>query len=61
VISDFENKGFTVVSTFDTPISRVVFFDTRDEIGVFTEIMGITKEGENAVEQMKIDKYFDSK
>jgi len=23
-----------------------LFFDTREEIGVFTEIMGITKEGE---------------
>jgi len=30
------------------------FFDTREEIGVFTEIMGITKEGEKAVQEMKI-------
>lgn len=55
VISAFENRGFTVVSSFDTPIAKIVFFDTRDEIGVFTEIMGITKEGEKAVQEMKID------
>lgn len=54
VISEFENKGFTVISSFDTPIAKIVFFDTRDEIGVFTEIMGITKEGEKAVREMKI-------
>ena len=53
VISEFESKGFNVVSSFDTPIAKIVFFDTREEIGVFTEIMGITKEGEKAVEEMK--------
>ena len=54
VILEFENKGFKVVSSFDTPIAKIVFFDTREEIGVFTEIMGITKEGEKAVQEMKI-------
>jgi hypothetical protein len=53
VISDFTNKGYSVVSSFDTPIAKIVFFDTRKEIGVFTEIMGITKEGEKAVQKMK--------
>jgi hypothetical protein len=53
VILDFEHKGFTVVSSFDTPIAKIVFFDTRKEIGIFTEIMGITKEGEKIVEAMK--------
>lgn len=54
VISEFGNKGFKVVSSFDTPIAKIVFFDTREEIGVFTEIMGITKEGEKAVQEMKV-------
>lgn len=53
VISEFENKGFSVISSFDTPIAKIVFFDTRKEIGVFTEIMGITTEGEKAVQKMK--------
>jgi methylmalonyl-CoA/ethylmalonyl-CoA epimerase len=53
VISAFERRGYKVVSSFDTSIAMIVFFDTRKEIGVFTEIMGITKEGESIVEQMK--------
>lgn len=43
-----------MISSFDTSIAKIVFFDTRKEIGVFTEIMGITKEGEKAVQEMKI-------
>jgi len=53
VISEFADKGFSVISWFDTPIAEIVFFDTTKEIGVMTEIMGITKEGELAVEKMK--------
>ena len=53
VISDFENKGFSVISSFDMPIAKIVFFDTRKEIGIFKEIMGITKEGEEQVQNMK--------
>ena len=53
VIRAFENKGFNVISSFDTPIAKIVFFDTQKEVGVFTEIMGITKEGEKAVQEMK--------
>lgn len=44
-----------MVSSFDIPIAKIVFFDTRNEIGVFTEIMGITEEGETAVQRMKIE------
>jgi methylmalonyl-CoA/ethylmalonyl-CoA epimerase len=53
VISGYEGRGLSIVSTFDHPIARIVFFDTRKEIGVMTEVMGITKDGEKAVEQMK--------
>lgn len=53
VISQFEDKGFKIISSFNTPIAKIVFFDNYKEIGVMTEIMGITKEGEKAVEKMK--------
>lgn len=52
VILDFENKGFSVVSSFDMPIAKIAFFK-RKEIGVFTEIRGITKEGKAAVQNTK--------
>src|SRR6187200_1189975 len=44
VISGFENRGYPIISSFDTPIAKIVFFDTRKEIGIFSEIMGITEE-----------------
>lgn len=53
VISEFADKGLPVISSFDHPIAKIVFFDTRKELGVMTEIMGITNEGEQAVEKMK--------
>ncbi len=53
VISNFEANDFPIISSFDTPIAKIVFFDTRKDIGLFTEIMGITEEGEIAIQQMK--------
>ena len=53
IISEFTDKGFPVIATFNHPIAKIVFFDTYKEIGVMTEIMGITKEGEEQVEKMK--------
>ena len=53
VISEFADKGLPVISSFDHPIAKIVFFDTRKEIGIMTEIMGITEEGEKVVQQMK--------
>ena len=53
VISEFADKGFPVISSFNHLIAKIVFFDTYKEIGVMTEIMGITKEGEEQVQKMK--------
>jgi len=53
VISEYEKKGYPVISSFDTPIAKIVFFDTSKETGIMTEIMGITKEGEEVIEKMK--------
>jgi len=54
IISGYADKGFPVISSFNTPIAKIVFFDTCKEIGVMTEIMGITKSGVEQVEKMKI-------
>jgi methylmalonyl-CoA/ethylmalonyl-CoA epimerase len=53
VISELTDKGYPVVATYNTPIAKIVFFDTYKEIGVMTELMGITKEGEEQVQKMK--------
>ena len=59
-VSDFEEVveslrvgGYEMISEVDHPIARMAFFDTYETIGAVTEIMGITPEGWNAVEQMK--------
>lgn len=51
-IAGFNAKGFDVISSFDTPIAKIVFFDTRKEIGVMTEVMGITELGWAELEKM---------
>jgi 4-hydroxyphenylpyruvate dioxygenase-like putative hemolysin len=53
VVSELGDKGYPVVAYYDTPIAKIVFFDTNEEIGIMTELMGITKEGEEQVEKMK--------
>jgi len=53
VISEMANKGIPVITSVNHPIANIVFFDTSKDIGVFTEAMGITEEGEKAVQKMK--------
>ena len=53
VVSEFADKGYSTVATYNTPIAKIVFFDTCKDIGIMTELMGITKEGELQVEKMK--------
>ena len=53
LISEMAQKGYEVIMNVNHPIARIVFFDTNKEIGVMTEIMGITPEGELAVQMMK--------
>jgi len=53
LIAEFTGKGYPVVTTVNHPIAKIIFFDTRKDTGIMTEIMGITKEGEAIVQQMK--------
>ena len=58
--SDFEqavtrlkNKGYSVVQSLHLPVAHVAFFDTSAEIGVATEIIGVTEAGVQFVEQLR--------
>ncbi len=53
VISRMVNEGLPVITSVNHPIASIVFFDTSKELGVFTEVMGMTEDGEKAVQQMK--------
>lgn len=53
VTSDLREQGYATISEVDHSIARMAFFDTYQTLGVATEIMGITPEGEIAIEQMQ--------
>jgi methylmalonyl-CoA/ethylmalonyl-CoA epimerase len=50
------DQGYAVVSEVDHPIARMIFFDTYKDLGVVTEIMGITPEGWKILEPMEKSK-----
>jgi hypothetical protein len=53
VVNDLIGQGYPLIGEVDHPIARMKFFDTYKTMGVATEIMGITPEGEKAVNDMK--------
>jgi methylmalonyl-CoA/ethylmalonyl-CoA epimerase len=53
VTQELRDQGYTVMSEVDHAIARMAFFDTYQKVGVATEIMGITEEGQKAIEKMK--------
>lgn len=55
VVHDIAQQGYTLIGEVDHPIARMKFFDTYKTVGVATEIMGITPEGEKAIEKMKTE------
>lgn len=53
VVAEFTEQGYPIAETYDTSIAKIIMIDTYKEIGVMTELMGITEEGEKQVENMK--------
>lgn len=54
VVNDLVKQGYSLIGEVDHPIARMKFFDTYQTMGVATEIMGITPEGWEAIEKMKL-------
>ena len=52
-ISELTGKGYPVITTLNLPVARVAFFDTYKEIGVVTELIGITAAGVEFVNHLK--------
>ena len=52
-ISEFTSKGYPVITSLNLPVAKVVFFDTYKEIGVVTEVIGLTEAGLEFVQQLK--------
>jgi len=52
-ISEFAKKGYPVITSLNLPVAKVAFFDTSKEIGVVTEVIGLTDAGLEFVQQLK--------
>ncbi len=52
-IEELSGKGYPAVQSLNLPVANVAFFDTRKEIGVMTEIIGLTEAGVGFVEELK--------
>jgi methylmalonyl-CoA/ethylmalonyl-CoA epimerase len=53
VVADLRGQGYAIITEVNHPIAQMAFFDTYQELGVVTEIMGITPEGWAAIKQME--------
>ncbi len=52
-VSELTSKGYPIITSLRLPVASVAFFDTRKEIGVVTEIIGLTVAGVEFVQQLK--------
>jgi len=52
-VSELTSKGYEVVQSLKLPVAHVAFFDTRKEIGVTTEIIGLTEDGGDLMRQLR--------
>ena len=52
-VADLTAKGYAVVQALTLPVATVAYFDTRAEIGVDTEIIGLTEAGQEFVAQLR--------
>ena len=48
-----ESDGYPLVQSFRTPLARAGYFDTRNAIGVVTELVGATEEGHRFLQSLK--------
>ncbi|MDO1445471.1 VOC family protein [Rhodocytophaga aerolata] len=52
-VSQMANRGFPVLQGLHLPVAKAAYFDTYAQIGVVTEVIGITQAGVEFVEQLK--------
>ena len=56
-VSQVANQRIPVLQSLNLPVAKVAYFDTYAQIGVATEIIGITQAGVEFVEQLKRGEY----
>ncbi|GAA4454300.1 hypothetical protein GCM10023189_20570 [Nibrella saemangeumensis] len=51
--AELTSKGFSVIQSMSLPTAKVLFFDTKKDIGVDTELIGVTEAGAAFAQQLK--------
>ncbi len=54
-VAQLTGRGYPVVQALTLPVATVAFFDTTAEIGVATEIIGVTEAGREFLAQLRGD------
>ncbi|RYY44657.1 MAG: hypothetical protein EOO06_17765 [Chitinophagaceae bacterium] len=52
-VAELTSKGYRLITSLNLPVAKVAYFDTYKELGVATEIIGITEAGVEFVQQLK--------
>lgn len=52
-VSAMTGKGYRVITSVNMPVAKICFLDTYEQVGVVTEMIGLTEEGVRFVENMK--------
>lgn len=56
-VAQLSKKGVKIIQTLVLPVAKVAYFDTFNEIGVATEIIGLTEAGTQFLEQLNSGDY----
>jgi methylmalonyl-CoA/ethylmalonyl-CoA epimerase len=56
-VAQLTKRGIPVAQSLVLPVAKVAYFDTYAQIGVATEIIGITEAGNQLIEQLKSGDY----
>jgi methylmalonyl-CoA/ethylmalonyl-CoA epimerase len=56
-VTQLKNKGVKIIQSLVLPVAKVAYFDTYAEIGVATEIIGLTEAGNQLLEQLHTGNY----
>ncbi|MFO7826597.1 MAG: VOC family protein [Cyclobacterium sp.] len=56
-VNQLKSKGYSVSQSLVLPVASVAYFDTYKEIGVATEIIGLTEAGNQLIEQLHTGNY----
>ena len=52
-VAELTDQGYRVLTSLTLPVAKVAYFDTYKEVGVATEIIGITEAGIEFIQQLK--------